>query len=201
MFVKCLTKRGGCLSGAASLVLISWGSLVNAGADLEAPPSHPLYMVQPGDILEISVWGEPELQRSVLVRPDGGFSFPLVGDIDADGKAPKQLREEITERLDQYVPDATVSVSVNQIQGNKVYIIGKVNRPGEFTISRPVDVMQALSMAGGTTPFASLDDIKILRRTKEGRQDAIPFNYSQVERGKKLEQNQLLISGDVIVVP
>ena len=158
------------------------------------------YEVQPGDVLEISVWKEPELQREVLVRPDGAFSFPLSGEIDARNKTVNDLRLEVTARLARYIPELVVTVTVVQINGNKVYVIGQVNQPGVFVVNPRVDVMQALSMAGGTTPFADVNDIRILRR-KGNKQTAIGFRYVDVVRGRALEQNIMLESGDVVVVP
>ncbi len=166
----------------------------------QAPPMSD-YAVQPGDILEISVWKEEDLQREVLVRPDGRFSFPLVGDINATGKSVGDLREEIAASLQKYIPELIVTVSVQSILGNKVYVIGQVNKPGEFVVNPRVDVMQALSMAGGTTPFAALNDIVVLRRDGNGSQLAIRFAYKDVERGRSLDQNIVLNSGDVVVVP
>lgn len=159
------------------------------------------YAVQPGDVLEISVWREEDLQREVLVRPDGRFSFPLAGDIVATGKSVDELRQEIASRLQRFIPDLVVTVTVVQINGNKVYVIGQVNNPGEFIVNPRVDVMQALSMAGGTTAFAALNDIVILRRDRNGQQRSISFAYKDVERGRSLDQNILLESGDVVVVP
>jgi polysaccharide export outer membrane protein len=159
------------------------------------------YAVQPGDTLSISVWKEPDLQGPiVLVRPDGTFSFPLVGQVDARGKSVTDLQQLITERLRKYISDPVVTVSVQEIKGNKVYVIGQVQKPGEFIVNPRVDVMQALSMAGGTTPFASLGGIVILRRTG-GNQVALPFHYTDVVKGKDLAQNIELQSGDVVVVP
>jgi len=158
------------------------------------------YTVKPGDGLEISVWKEPDLQGPVLVTPDGSFSFPLVGQVDARGKTVTELQQIITERLAKYISDPVVTVSVRDIKGNKVFVIGQVNRPGEFIVNPRVDVMQALSMAGGTTAFASLDNITILRRTGT-KQEAIRFDYNDVARGKSLEQNIELRSGDIVVVP
>ena len=112
----------------------------------------------------------------------------------------EELRVEISNRLSRYIPDLIVTVSVIEINGNKVYVIGQVDEPGEFVVNPRVDVMQALSMAGGTTPFAKLNDIRILRRTRDG-QVAIKFRYEDVVRGRNLEQNILLQSGDVVVVP
>lgn len=160
----------------------------------------PIYTIRAGDILQVSVWKEEDLQLEVLVRPDGGFSLPLVGEVQATGKTTEDLRKEITKRLSTYVPDAVVTVAVRQTTGNKIYVLGKVNKPGEFLMNRSVDVMQALSMAGGASPFADVNDIRILRR--EGtEQRAMEFKYDQVSRGKRLEQNIILQSGDVVVVP
>lgn len=181
-----------------ALVVVATG-LSGPAVSQERPTSD--YAVQPGDILEISVWKEEDLQREVLVRPDGRFSFPLAGEIDATGKTVGDLREEISASLQKYIPDLIVTVSVQSILGNKVYVLGQVNKPGEFVVNPRVDVMQALSMAGGTTPFAALNDIVVLRRDGNGSQRAIRFAYKDVERGRSLDQNIVLNSGDVVVVP
>ena len=158
------------------------------------------YTVKPGDLLSISVWKEPDLQKETLVRPDGSFSFPLVGEVDAKGKTVADLNKTISQKLTRYISDPVVTVSIQEIKGNKIYVIGQVNKPGEFIMNPSVDVMQALSMAGGTTPFAALGDIVILRRTPTGKQ-ALPFRYNDVVKGKRLDQNIDLQSGDVVVVP
>jgi polysaccharide export outer membrane protein len=158
------------------------------------------YIVQPGDVLEISVWKEKDLQRDVVILPDGSLSFPLAGVVKASDKTVEQLRKEISDRLAKYIPGAVVTVSAKQIQGNKIYVVGKVNRPGEFIVSRYVDVMQAISIAGGVTPFAAVNNIQVLRRVS-GVQMAIPFKYSEVESGRSLNFNIVLQSGDVVVVP
>jgi len=158
------------------------------------------YKVNPGDIINVSVWKEDGLTSDVLIRPDGKFSFPLAGDIEARGKSVEQIREILSQRLSRYIPDLVVSVTVLQVSGNRVYIIGQVSRPGEIVVNPQIDIMQALSMAGGTTPFADANSIKILRRTQQGL-ITIPFNYGEVEKGKRLEQNIMLKAGDVVVVP
>ena len=140
------------------------------------------------------------MQRDVVVLPDGSLSFPLAGEIQATGKTVEQLRKDIGTRLGKYIPGAVVTVSAKQIQGNKIYVVGKVARPGEFTASRYVDVMQALSIAGGVTPFAAVNSIQVLRRVN-GVQTAIPFKYSKVASGRSLRYNIILQSGDVVVVP
>jgi polysaccharide export outer membrane protein len=156
--------------------------------------------VQPGDLLVIDVWKEKDLQRELMVRPDGGLDFPLIGNIDVSGKTVDQLRQEIVTKLAKYVPDPVVTLSVKQSLGNKIYVIGKVNKPGDFIVIRNTDVMQALSMAGGLNPYASANKIKILRR-EHGVLKSIPFEYSRVEKGEDMEQNIILQGGDVVVVP
>ena len=166
-----------------------------AGAPLEA------YTVKPGDVLSIAVWKEPDLQGPVLVRPDGSFSFPLAGQIDARGRTVAELQQTVTDRLKKFISDPVVTVSISEVKGNKVYVLGQVNKPGEFIVNPRVDVMQALSMAGGTTAFASLGEIMILRRLETGQQQSLPFRYADVARGRNLQQNIMLQAGDVVVVP
>jgi polysaccharide export outer membrane protein len=163
-------------------------------------PSDDQYLVKAGDTLLISVWKEEDLQLEVLIRPDGGFSFPLAGDVSAAGKTVDTIAKELSGRLERYIPDTVVTVAVTAINGNKIYVIGQVNNPGAFVMNPRIDVMQALSMAGGATAFAALNDIIILRRSALG-QTALKFRYGDVERGRNLNQNIMLESGDVVVVP
>ncbi|HEX7236737.1 MAG TPA: polysaccharide biosynthesis/export family protein [Gammaproteobacteria bacterium] len=158
------------------------------------------YEVQPSDVLQISVWKEPDLTQQVIVRPDGAFSLPLVGEVNAVGKTVEELRKELVQALTRIIPDVVVTVAVLEIKGNKIYVIGQVNKPGEFIVNPRVDVIQALSLAGGTTAFASPNEIFVLRRDN-GQQRRLPFNYDAVLRGRDLEQNVLLRAGDVVVVP
>ena len=146
------------------------------------------------------MWKEEGLKKEVLVRPDGGISFPLAGDMQAAGKTARQLQQEITQRLEKFMADPVVSVAVMKIAGNKIYVIGRVNKPGEFVPGRYVDVLQALTMAGGLTPFAAENDIKVLRRDN-GKDVVFSFRYSDVKAGKNLDQNVVLKGGDVVVVP
>lgn len=158
------------------------------------------YQLGPEDIIEISVWKEPDLTKEIAVRPDGKISYPLLGEIQAAGKTVKELREDISERLEKYVTDAQVTVILLKAQHYKIYVVGKVNKPGEFIVGRPANVMQALAMAGGLTPFASPGRIVILRRVGDTEQ-TLPFDYKAVSRGQFLEQNVTLLPGDVVVVP
>ena len=175
-------------------------SLTPVAPAAEAAAPTPDYRIGPEDVLEISVWKEEALKKPVLVRPDGGISFPLAGDIQAAGKTAQQLQEEITQRLEKFMADPAVSVSVVKIASNKIFVIGRVNKPGEFVTGRYVDVLQGLSMAGGLTPFAAENDIKVLRR-ESGKDLVFPFRYSDVKKGEHLEQNIILKGGDVVVVP
>lgn len=164
---------------------------------VEAPSK---YIIGPEDILEISVWREPDLQREVLVRPDGRISFPLAGDFKAAGRTPEQVQEIITQRIQRYIPDPVVTVTVRTIGGNKIYVIGQVLNPGAYVIGRYVDVLQALTLAGGLSEFADEDNIRIIRRDA-GRETVFPFEYDDVKKGRKLEQNIILKGGDTVVVP
>ncbi len=170
-------------------------------AEPTAPTAITTYRLQPGDILSISAWKEAELQApEVPVRPDGRVSFPLVGEVMAAGRSIDELRSEIELRLRAFVPDALVTVGVRVPAGNRIYVVGKVAKAGDFALNRPTDVMQALALAGGATPFADTNSIRVLRRVG-AHQEAIEFHYGEVEHGRHLEQNILLTGGDTVVVP
>jgi polysaccharide export outer membrane protein len=184
---------------AAALALLCAFAGVAAGQD-SAPVRDP-YRINPGDVLQISVWKEQDLQRELLVNPDGHFAFPLAGDMVAEGKTVEEIRKELTGKLERFIPDVAVTVATLQLNGNKVYVLGQVNRPGEFIMNRMTDVMQVIGIAGGPNAFANLDEIRVLRRGDQGSQIAIPFRYSDVEKGEKLDQNILLRAGDTVIVP
>jgi polysaccharide export outer membrane protein len=158
------------------------------------------YKLHAGDKIQVSVWKEVDLQRVVIIRPDGKFSFPLAGEIQAAGRSADAIRVDIEGRLVKYIPEPVVTVTVEDVAGNRVFVIGQANKPGMFVMNPQLSVLQALALANGTTPFAKLDDIIILRGLGAS-QTAIPFRYSQVTEGKSLGQNILLESGDVVVVP
>jgi polysaccharide biosynthesis/export protein len=158
------------------------------------------YRIGPEDLLEVTVWKEDGLKKELLVRPDGGASYPLIGEVSAAGKTVLELRDEISKRLEKYIPDPVVSVAILKVGSHRVYVIGKVLKPGDFPVGRYVDVLQALSMAGGLTPFADASEIRVMRRDGD-KQVMLPFDYSRVVRGQKLEQNIQLRAGDVVVVP
>jgi polysaccharide export outer membrane protein len=158
------------------------------------------YTLNPGDVLQITVWKEDGLDREVLVVPDGSINFPLAGTLSAAGKTTAQLQDEIVAKLQKYIPDASVAVSVKAALGNVVDVIGQVAKPGELTIGHRTTVMQALSMAGGLTPYASENKIIILR-TVDGKESSIAFPYDDVQRGQSLDKDIALSPGDVVVVP
>lgn len=183
-----------------SVVSVLLFSSANVSAQQEAVGNRSTYKVQPGDRLNISVWNEPDLQKELLVAPDGGIAFPLAGEMSVIGKSIVELRQELSQRLTRYLSEPIVTVNVSEVLGNKIYVLGQVRKPGQYIVNPMVDVMQALSMAGGTTPFASLNNILILRR-RGAEQIAIDFDYGDVVSGEHLELNIVLQSGDVVVVP
>jgi polysaccharide export outer membrane protein len=158
------------------------------------------YQIGSGDVLEISVWKEPDLSRQLVVPPDGVIAFPLIKAVNVANLTVADLKKIIAQRLSEYVPAVTVTVMLLEINSLKAYVIGKVNKAGEFPIEMDTNVMQILAKAGGLNPFASRGGIKILRQNGK-KIIKIPFNYGQVERGVNLEQNILLKAGDVVVVP
>jgi len=158
------------------------------------------YRINPGDQLKISVWQEEDLEEEVLVLPDGGISYVLSGEIQAAGRTLDELQREITTYVADYVSDPVVAVSVTQTSGNTIYVLGEVETPGELIMNPRLDVMQALSRAGGTTSFADLNKIIIIRRDGDS-QRVFRFSYREVAKGENLHQNILLEPGDTIVVP
>jgi polysaccharide export outer membrane protein len=158
------------------------------------------YIVGPGDLLDISVWKDEALTKTVIVLPDGKISFPLIGEVTAGGKTVAQLKQEIEKKLSRYVPDMVLSVEVKQCNSMLVYVIGRVNNPGRFVLNSNINVLQGLAMAGGLNPFAKKDSIKIFR-TEGGKTAIFPFRYSEVADGNHLEENIWLKQGDLILVP
>jgi len=164
------------------------------------PQVDPGYRLGAEDVMLISVWKDEQLTREVVVRPDGMFSFPLVGDIQAEDRTVEDIRIDLVKRLIKYIPNPNVSVAVMKVLSYKIYVVGRVNKPGEFLIGHYTDVLQALSLAGGLTPFAAENDIKVIRRAK-GQQQVFPVRYGDLRKGQDLEQNILLQRGDTVMVP
>lgn len=171
-------------------------------ATLSARADAPAYHVNPGDILIVNVWNEKDLSQEVLVRPDGMISIPLAGQVPAGGFSVSEVEKNLADALSKYMKDKpSVTVSIKDTRGYNIYILGKVNKPGQFPINQPTDVMQALAMAGGLNPYAAENNINILRRDSNGVQKSIRFRYSDVKAGDELQTNILLQSGDIVVVP
>jgi polysaccharide export outer membrane protein len=165
-----------------------------------AATTDPAYVIGEEDVLSINVWKDPEVSRTVPVRPDGKISLPLINDVQAAGLSPTQLGMAITEKLRKFMADPQVTVIVTQINSRRVYIVGEVNRAGAFPMLPNMTVLQALSSAGGFTQFANLKGIYVLR-SESGKQTKFPFNYKDVIKGQRTEQNIVLKAGDTIVVP
>jgi polysaccharide biosynthesis/export protein len=199
----------------ATISLLVFAVPVHAQANSNAagtPPTHaaapaalnqavdPNYVIGPEDVLDISVWKEQELTRSVPVRPDGKISLPLLNDVQAAGLTPMQLAARLTTSLKKFVDDPQVTVVVTQINSQRIYILGEVNHGGAFTLLPGMTVLEALSSAGGFTMFANVKKIYVLRKS-EGKQEKYPFNYKDVIHGKAPGENIILKAGDTIVVP
>jgi polysaccharide export outer membrane protein len=152
--------------------------------------------VGPEDVLGILFWREMEISGDVTVRPDGRITLPLIGDVQAEGMKPDALRDQIQTAAAKYLTDPNVTVVVRTINSRKVFITGLVSMPGTFPLTGPRTVMQLISLAGGLAEYAKSEEIQVLRGTK-----AFKFNYKEVSKGKRLEQNILLQPGDTVVVP
>lgn len=177
-------------------------SAVLYGQTLEPPKTAEMapYLIQPNDVLQITVYKEPNLSGKALVRPDGRISSPLVQDMQAAGMTPAQLRDKIEKSLKEYLEFPIVTVTVEAIQGYRVYVLGKVAKSGEIVKEGRINVLEALSLAGGLLEFADTANIVIIRNSGEDS-TLYRFNYPEVIKGRNFSQNMLLKSGDVVVVP
>ncbi len=160
-----------------------------------APVDPNSYVIGPEDILLVRVWREPELSGAVQVRPDGRITLPLINELEAAGLTPEALKAKVVEKLSEFVNKPEVIVSVQSVQSKKYYITGEVNRSGTFPLVVPLTVLEALTNAGGFREFANLKKITILRKGK-----VLKFNYTEVIKGKNMEQNIPIENGDYIVV-
>jgi len=160
-----------------------------------APVDSKTYVIGAEDVIFVKVWRDNDVSGQFLVRPDGRISVPLIGDVTASGRTPEQLEKDISERLSKFIKEPQVNVGILSVGSKKYFILGEVNKPGSFPLVVPTNVLEALVNAGGFRDFANETKILILRGDK-----VITFNYKQVTRGKKPEQNILLEPGDKIVV-
>jgi polysaccharide biosynthesis/export protein len=189
---------------AARAAAQSGNSAATAASDNSPMPKSatmdPDYVIGLGDVLNINVWKEPEVSSSVPVRPDGKISLPLVNDIQAAGLTPMQLGQAIHEKLLKYIEQPQVTVVVTAVNSRMVYLVGEVARAGSFALLPDMTVLQALSAAGGLSPFADSKNIYVLRNEND-KPRRIPFNYKEALKGEHPEQNIELKPGDTIVVP
>jgi polysaccharide export outer membrane protein len=175
-----------------------------SSSDETSPATKPhdaSYVIGSSDVLAITVWKEPEVSRSIPVRPDGRISLPLVGEIQAAGRTPVQLEQDIAAKLQAYISKPDVTVIVEQINSEKFNILGRVAKPGSYLLSGTTTVLDAIALAGGFQDFAKQSGIYILRPNPQGGDSRLAFNYKQVIKGKHTEQNIRLEPRDTIIVP
>jgi len=159
------------------------------------------YKLHAGDEVIVGIYDDEKLPaREIVIAPDGTFAFPMIGEVQAGGKTTAQVRTEMENRLRKYVSEPVVTLAVTQVKGNVVYVVGQVNKPGQMIMNPGLNVLQAISIAGGMNPYAKADSTIVIR-TEGNVQRVLPFRYASVAAGKSLEQNIALESGDVVVVP
>jgi polysaccharide export outer membrane protein len=186
----------------SSIAIAKDGTASNLPANVAVKPAidDPNYVIGPDDELIVSVWKEPDISRTVQVRPDGKISLLLLNDVQAAGLTPMQLGSDITGKLKKFVSEPQVTVIVIKINSQRIFIVGEVLRTGAYTLLPNMTVLDALSSAGGFTPFAKRSKIRILRK-ENGKLTGIPFNYKETVTGRRPEQDIALKPGDKIVVP
>src|SRR5664279_1310552 len=159
------------------------------------------YVIGAEDVLSVYVWKEPDMSKTVPVRPDGMISLPLVGEIKASGYTPVQLQEVLAEAMKKLISDPQVTVVVEKVSSLSFNIVGEIGRPGYYPLTRRMTVLDAIAMAGGFKDFAKTKKVYVLRTAANGTQERLPFNYKDVINGKSQQQNIELQPRDTIVVP
>jgi polysaccharide biosynthesis/export protein len=188
------TSGNTCRCGAAALLLLA--------ALTATAQTAPGYTLHAGDKLVVGVYDDPKLMpQEITVTPDGSIAFPMIGEVMVGGKTTGEVRTELETRLKKFISEPIAIIMVTEVKGNVAYVVGQVNKPGQIVMNPSVNVLQALSMSGGANPYAKLDSIIVIRTSAGGVQRALPFKYGQVASGKDLQQNIVLESGDVVVVP
>jgi polysaccharide export outer membrane protein len=202
--LDCILKKRGFLVLACAVFLCSCASeytVLNSVADvMQSLHAGEEFLIGHGDKLRITVWANEDLNSDVIVQPDGKISLPLVNDVQAAGLTVEALRQKLDEAYLDFIREPAVSVTVSEIKSLKIYVIGEVNNPGEYELLSYMDVLQAITKAGGFSIYAKKNKVEIIR-TFGGQKIKTRFNYSQVVRGKNLQQNIPLKPGDVIIVP
>jgi polysaccharide export outer membrane protein len=173
----------------------------NFDGSIASKPHDDSFVIGNDDVLAVNVWKEPDVSRSIPVRSDGKISLPLVGEVQAAGRTPLKLEQDIAARLKNYIAEPEVTVIVQQINSQKFNILGMVNRPGSYPINNSATVLDAIAVAGGFRDFAKQKSIYVLRQNADGSQTRLPFNYKEVVKGQNAAQNIKLQPRDTIVVP
>lgn len=184
------------LGGCATRAAVAPPETVQA--QLEKPGDD--YIIGSGDILDISLWKDEAMTRQVTVRTDGKIVFPLIGEITAAGRSVADVKQEMVEKLEEYVPEPVLTVDVKQMNSMIIYVTGRITKPGQYLVNSKVTVLQAISIAGGLNAFAKRSKIKVFRQ-EDGKTVTFPFDYDEVVDGENLQQNIVLKRGDVVVVP
>ena len=183
-----------------SVPVASTGNAEAAGGP-HAKASDQNFTIGADDVLAINVWKEPDITRSIPVRSDGKITLPLIGELQASGQTPGQLEIEIASRLKNYISEPEVTVIVQEIRSQRFNILGQVAKPGSYLLSSSATVLDAIAMAGGFRDFAKKKSIYVLRQEPDGSQSRLPFNYSDVVKGKNSAQNVKLKPRDTVVIP
>lgn len=195
------TKGGGPGSPATADIAKVNNTPEAAAPSTTARAADASFVIGTDDVLAVNVWKEPDISRSVPVRSDGKISLPLVGEVQASGQTPRQLEQEISAKLQNYISEPDVTVIVQEIRSQRFNVLGQVSKPGSYTLTNPTTVLDAIAMAGGFRDFAKQKSIYVLRQGPNGAQTRIPFNYKDVIKGKHVEQNVKLEARDTVYVP
>lgn len=188
------------ITSILAIAILPLATLFCAPAAAQAQERGNVYLLHPGDTVLVSVWREDTLEKEVVVLPDGSITFPLAGRIEVKGLDTLAVEKLIAERIKEYIPDPVVSVAISQAGGSRVFVIGKVLKPGPVALDSPKTAMQVLGEAGGLDKFADGDSIKVLRKTDKGQQ-VLEVHYDALIKGRDLESNVSLQAGDTILVP
>lgn len=190
------------VSGAQSSRETSSVAAPPASSDAEsAKPHDSTFIIGNDDMLAVSVWKEPDLTKSLPVRSDGKISLPLVGEMQAAGRTPLQLEHEITEKLKDFITAPEVTVIVEKVNSRKYNVLGEVSKPGTYPLTTSTTIMDAIATAGGFRDFAKKTGIYVLRKSPDGQENRLKFNYKEFIKGKDFSQNIKLEPNDTIIVP
>lgn len=190
-------KRIGILYATLLMMVLAW---VTPGSAQQGQGGATPYYIGVGDVLEVQVWKEEDLSRTVKVRLDGRISLPLTGDVQAAGKTIEELDSYLEKKISSLVTEPAVSVILVENGSRRYYVVGQVGQPGEFPIEYPLTILQAIAKSGGFQEWAKREEIKVVRRSGNG-EELLPFDYDAFVKGKNLGQNILIAPGDTIIVP